>query len=296
MNTASLVPLAVATSPVFEVDTGSFLAIVATAAIAATVSGVAGGRNVFIPVVVVELVLGVVIGPQVLDLAQVSDFTDFFASLGLGMLFFFAGYEIDMGRIAGQRDIDAVGDQARVELGGLKLRRAIGDRRLEVAAGQVGRLADRAALLGRQLGDAAQDLRQLGLAAQVLHAYLLERVAGGRLRDGLVGLGGDLVDAVVHGSRLSSYSAIVAAMAAFRDSEAIGMWATRSHPATTSAGSPSRSAPTTTVMSVAAVARRGSPARATSAIVSPGSSATDSTRATGTSNRAPIEARTALGP
>ena len=86
----------------FEVDTGSFLAIVATAAIAATVSAVAGGRGVFIPVVVVELVLGVFIGPQVLDLAQVSQFTDFFASLGLGMLFFFAGYEIDMGRIAGK--------------------------------------------------------------------------------------------------------------------------------------------------------------------------------------------------
>jgi Kef-type K+ transport system membrane component KefB len=86
----------------FEVDTGSFLAIVATAAIAATVSGVAGGRNVFIPVVVVELVLGVLIGPQVLGLAKITDFTDFFASLGLGMLFFFAGYEIDLGRIAGQ--------------------------------------------------------------------------------------------------------------------------------------------------------------------------------------------------
>ncbi len=36
MNTASLVPLAVATSPVFEVDTGSFLAIVAAAAVAGT--------------------------------------------------------------------------------------------------------------------------------------------------------------------------------------------------------------------------------------------------------------------
>jgi Kef-type K+ transport system membrane component KefB len=86
----------------FEVDTGSFLAIVAAAALAATVSGIAGGRNLFIPVVVVELVLGVIIGPQVLDIAQVSDFTDFFSSLGLGMLFFFAGYEIDMGRISGQ--------------------------------------------------------------------------------------------------------------------------------------------------------------------------------------------------
>jgi Kef-type K+ transport system membrane component KefB len=84
-----------------EVDTSSFLVIVATAALAATVSAVAGTRNLFIPVVVIELVLGVVVGPQVLDLAQVNDFTDFFSSLGLGMLFFFAGYEIDLARISG---------------------------------------------------------------------------------------------------------------------------------------------------------------------------------------------------
>ena len=48
----------------------------------------------------VELLLGVVIGPQVLGL-EVSEFMQFFASLGLGMLFFFAGYEIDLHRIAG---------------------------------------------------------------------------------------------------------------------------------------------------------------------------------------------------
>ena len=70
MNTASLVPLAVATSPVFEVDTGSFLAIVATAAVAGMVVAVAGGRGLFLPVVVVELTLGVLVGPQVLDLAH----------------------------------------------------------------------------------------------------------------------------------------------------------------------------------------------------------------------------------
>src|SRR4051794_12582048 len=87
--------------PALEVDTSSFLVIVATAALAATLSAVAGLRNVFVPVVVIELVLGVLVGPQVLDLAQVNDFTDFFSSLGLGMLFFFAGYEIDLGRIAG---------------------------------------------------------------------------------------------------------------------------------------------------------------------------------------------------
>ena len=48
-----------------------------------------------------ELVLGIIIGPQVLDLATPDDFIDFFAELGLGMLFFFAGFEIDFQRIKG---------------------------------------------------------------------------------------------------------------------------------------------------------------------------------------------------
>jgi Kef-type K+ transport system membrane component KefB len=54
------------------------------------------------PVVVVELVLGIVIGPEVLGIAESDDFIDFFSNLGLGMLFFFAGYEIDFERIRGQ--------------------------------------------------------------------------------------------------------------------------------------------------------------------------------------------------
>jgi Kef-type K+ transport system membrane component KefB len=101
MSTVSLVPLAVATSPVFEVDTGSFLAIVAAAAVAGMLVAVVGGRGLFVPVVVVELILGVLIGPQLLDLAKVNAFTEFFGDLGLGMLFFFAGYEIDVARIRG---------------------------------------------------------------------------------------------------------------------------------------------------------------------------------------------------
>lgn len=82
------------------VDAGSFLAIVAAAALAAAIVGI-GGRRVIVPVVVLELVLGIVIGPDVLGLARSDDFIDFFSSLGLGMLFFFAGYEIDFGRIRG---------------------------------------------------------------------------------------------------------------------------------------------------------------------------------------------------
>jgi Kef-type K+ transport system membrane component KefB len=53
-------------------------------------------------VVVIELALGIVIGPQLLDVARVDAFTDFFGDLGLGMLFFFAGYEIDFQRIRGR--------------------------------------------------------------------------------------------------------------------------------------------------------------------------------------------------
>ena len=93
--------LMLAATTVIRVDTGSFLAIVVTAAIAGTLAAVASRGNVFIPVVVVELGLGIVIGPQALGLAQVNAFTKFFADLGLGMLFFFAGYEIDIARIRG---------------------------------------------------------------------------------------------------------------------------------------------------------------------------------------------------
>ena len=53
------------------------------------------------PVVVLELILGILIGPQVLGIAESDDFIDFFSNLGLGMLFFFAGYEIDFDRIRG---------------------------------------------------------------------------------------------------------------------------------------------------------------------------------------------------
>jgi Kef-type K+ transport system membrane component KefB len=85
---------------VFEVDAASFLVIVVAAA-AAGVLAVLLEPRLAVPVVVIELLLGIVIGPDVLDIAEPDNFTDFFANLGLGMLFFFAGYEIDFRRIAG---------------------------------------------------------------------------------------------------------------------------------------------------------------------------------------------------
>jgi Kef-type K+ transport system membrane component KefB len=84
-----------------NVDTSSFFAMVVVAAVAATTVAVVP-RRLAPPVVVVELLLGLVIGPQVLDIARTDDFIEFFSNLGLGMLFFFAGYEIDFDRIRGQ--------------------------------------------------------------------------------------------------------------------------------------------------------------------------------------------------
>jgi Kef-type K+ transport system membrane component KefB len=83
-----------------DVDTSSFFAIVVVAAVAAVTVAVVPKR-LAPPVVVLELMLGILIGPHVLDLAHSDSFIEFFSNLGLGMLFFFAGYEIDFGRIKG---------------------------------------------------------------------------------------------------------------------------------------------------------------------------------------------------
>ncbi len=74
--------------------------IVAVAAIAALSVALLPGRFVP-PVVVMELLLGILVGPDVLDIADGDSFIKFFSNLGLGMLFFFAGYEIDFERIRG---------------------------------------------------------------------------------------------------------------------------------------------------------------------------------------------------
>lgn len=98
----ALVPAAI------EVDTGSFFAVVVVAAIAAVIVAVVPKR-LAPPVVVLELLFGILVGPEVLQIAHVDEFTEFFSNLGLGMLFFFAGYEIDFERIRGRP----------IELGGL---------------------------------------------------------------------------------------------------------------------------------------------------------------------------------
>jgi Kef-type K+ transport system membrane component KefB len=84
-----------------QIEPASFLVVVALGALAGTLSAILGGRGLLLPTVVIELVFGVIVGPHVLGL-HTTALLQFFADLGLGMLFFFAGYEIDLHRIAGK--------------------------------------------------------------------------------------------------------------------------------------------------------------------------------------------------
>jgi Kef-type K+ transport system membrane component KefB len=83
------------------VDETSALVIVIAAALAGLIVLLLSPR-LTIPVVVLELVLGIVIGPQGFDIARLDPTTSLLGDLGLGMLFFFAGYEIDFERIKGR--------------------------------------------------------------------------------------------------------------------------------------------------------------------------------------------------
>jgi Kef-type K+ transport system membrane component KefB len=85
-----------------HVDATSFFLIVLSAAVAAITVAVLPAR-IAPPVVVLELVLGIAIGPHGFSFAATDEFSRFFSNLGLGMLFYFAGYEINFERITGMR-------------------------------------------------------------------------------------------------------------------------------------------------------------------------------------------------
>jgi len=70
----------------------SLVLVLAAASAAALLSRL--DRRVVLPTVVVEIVLGILIGPEVLDLAQVNTYIEFLSNFGLAFLFFFAGLEV----------------------------------------------------------------------------------------------------------------------------------------------------------------------------------------------------------
>ncbi|WP_205739619.1 cation:proton antiporter [Georgenia sp. SYP-B2076] len=80
----------------------STLLLVPTIAVCAPVSAALLSRFAKIPLVVFEIVLGLVLGPAVLGWVGTSEFIDILAEFGLAMLFFMAGSEIDFQLIKGR--------------------------------------------------------------------------------------------------------------------------------------------------------------------------------------------------
>jgi Kef-type K+ transport system membrane component KefB len=77
------------------------LILIMAAAVMAPLLAHGVGRWVRIPVVIFEIVMGILIGPDVLDWAHGGETIDVLSDLGLSMLIFLAGYEIQFAAIRG---------------------------------------------------------------------------------------------------------------------------------------------------------------------------------------------------
>ncbi|NUP37079.1 MAG: cation:proton antiporter [Streptomyces sp.] len=77
------------------------LVLITAAAVIAPLLADAARRRVRVPQVVFEIVLGILLGPQVLGWARHDQVIDTLSDLGLSMLIFLAGYEIDFAAVRG---------------------------------------------------------------------------------------------------------------------------------------------------------------------------------------------------
>ncbi|WP_426006095.1 cation:proton antiporter [Paenarthrobacter sp. NyZ202] len=83
-------------------DLSTSLLLIAALAIAAPLAARSLDRWLRIPIIVFEILMGMLLGPSLLGWIQSSSFTDTLADFGLAMLFFVAGNEIDFAAIRGR--------------------------------------------------------------------------------------------------------------------------------------------------------------------------------------------------
>lgn len=77
------------------------LVVIMAAAVLAPLLAEGTARRLRVPLVIFEIALGILIGPDVLGLVHSDEVIDTLADLGLAMLIFLAGYEIDFPSIRG---------------------------------------------------------------------------------------------------------------------------------------------------------------------------------------------------
>jgi Kef-type K+ transport system membrane component KefB len=90
-----LIPLAATAG---DLDAGSLVLVLAAASAGAILSRL--HSRIILPTVVLEILLGILIGPEGLGLAEIDTYVDFLADFGLVFLFFFAGIELVEHRVA----------------------------------------------------------------------------------------------------------------------------------------------------------------------------------------------------
>jgi Kef-type K+ transport system membrane component KefB len=83
-----------------EISRSTILVVLVVMALAPVLADLT--RTVRVPIVITEIVAGIVVGPQVLDLAQPDALSRALAEFGLAFLFFMAGMEIDPGNMRGR--------------------------------------------------------------------------------------------------------------------------------------------------------------------------------------------------
>ncbi|MEU4064978.1 cation:proton antiporter [Streptomyces wedmorensis] len=80
---------------------GTTLILIMAIAVLAPLLAYGAGRRLPVPLVIFEILLGILIGPDVLDWARPDALIDGLSQLGLTMLIFLAGYEIEFGKVRG---------------------------------------------------------------------------------------------------------------------------------------------------------------------------------------------------
>ena len=82
-----------------EIDLSNVLVVAGVAVLAPVLADLS--RRARLPTVVAEIFLGILVGPELLGLAELDGFLDALSTFGLAFLFFLAGIEIDFERIRG---------------------------------------------------------------------------------------------------------------------------------------------------------------------------------------------------
>lgn len=99
-----------------EITTETLIVVVAVAAFAPLLADLT--PKVLVPIVVLEMVLGIIVGPEVLGFAEPGPLVEALSTFGLAFLFFLAGLEIEFERLAGRpATLAAVGWGVSLALG-----------------------------------------------------------------------------------------------------------------------------------------------------------------------------------